>query len=226
MASWSAARGRRLRELDRPSAMANALPDLQITIDQADLDKLTRAFKDFPGAIKAAMLKATESARRFTRNQLVRGFRNILSLKPSYIGKGIKSKSARMVGDGAEAEIRIATRNIPLIRYEVHPQTPPPLKGVPVAARERTTYKLRLNGRTFGDLPYRLGTGRLFVQSMGSGHIGVFYRTGKKIQEEWAPSLQYHAKADGFIDRIKDVSLAHFKKTFIEEAQHITGVRA
>ncbi len=231
MASWSAERGIRLRELDKKQAVNAVLPHLDYKLNEADLADLTRAFKAFPGAVKAAILKATNRTRQYARNALVRNFRALLTLKPAYIGKGIKSSVARPVGNGAEAEIRIATHNIPLGRYGITPETPPRLKGVPVASRVRTSYALRLDGKTYDDTPHDAprDAGRLFVAGMGSGHIGAFYRVGGSkggIVQEWAPSLQYHAHADGFMENISTLTAARFRTTFKDEARRITGVTA
>ncbi len=228
MADWSTFRGIRLRELDRKQSVDGVLPCLNLTLNPAELRHLARAFQDFPGAVQAAILAATDRTRRFTRNQLVRQYKDLLTLKPAYIGRGIKSSRAKPVDGGAEAEVRIATRNIPLGRYGVSPERPPQLKGVPVAARRRTTYRLRRGGRVYDDIPREApaGASRLFVQGMGSGHIGVFYRHEGSIVQQYAPSLQYHAYADGFLERIATLSAARFRETFTDEAQRITGVTA
>ena len=230
MASWSVARGIRLRELDKKQAVSGLLPQLDFKISEAELNDLTRAFREFPGAVRAAIFKATNRTRQFTRNQMVRDFRSLLTLKPAYIGRGIKSKAARYVAGGAEAEIRIATHNIPLGRYGITPETPPRNKGVPVASRRRASYALRNSGRVYDDTPHDApqGAGPLFVAGMRSGHIGAFYRVGKKdagLKEELGPSLQYHAHADGFLENISQLTAHRFREVFTDEARSIRGVR-
>jgi len=226
MASWSAFRGVRLRELDRKRAVDGVLPELNFTLDAAEMNRLAVSFQHFPGAVQSAILAATDKTRQFTRTQMVRDYKALLTLKPAYIGKGIKSSKARPINGGAKAEIRIATANIPLSRYAVNPERPSQLRGVPVSARRRTKYRLRLGGEQFDDTPHNApaGAGRLFVQVMRSGHIGVFYRHGRKIAEEYAPSLQYYAYADGFIEHITTLSAARFRESFTDEASRITGV--
>ncbi len=228
MASWSVFRGIRLRELDRKQPVDGVLPGLNFTLDAGEMRRLAEAFQAFPGAVQAAILAATDRTRRFTRNEFVRQYRKLVTLKPAYIGRGIKSHRAKPVSGGAEAEIRIATRNIPLGRYQVSPERPPRLKGIPVAARRRTQYSLRQGGSVHGDTPHDApsGASRLFVQRMRSGHVGVFYRYEGGLRQQYAPSLQYHAHAEGFIDRISTLSAARFRETFTDEAQRITGVTA
>lgn len=234
MASWSVFRGFRLRELDKKRPVGGVLPGLSFTLDPAEMEDLARSFRNFPGAVQAAIQAATDRTRQFARNQLVRQYRDLLTLKPAYISRGVKSRKARLVNGGAEAEVRIATRNIPLGRYEVRPERPPQLKGVPVAARKRVTYRLRKGGRIFGDSPRNedapASASRTFVQGMASGHIGVFYRTDRgtrgTLVQDYAPSLQYHAYADGFIKNASRLTAARFRETFTHEASRITGVSA
>lgn len=230
MASWSAARGLRLRELDKTAAISAAFPEISFEFDKADIAELSRAFSRFPGAIKAAMFEAAERSRRSTRNEFVRSFRSLVTLKPAYIKRGIKSKKTKFTGDGAQAEIRIATSQIPLGRYGIKPELPPKLKGVRVRDRVSVRYKLRNSGKMYDDTPrsdLAPSGQRLFVQRMDSGHVGAFFRVDKgnaKIVQDWAPSLQYHAYADGFMPHIEDFSRAKFKAAFLEEAGKITGV--
>lgn len=228
MASWSAFRGVRLRELDKKRAVGGVLPELDFHLDAHAMRELAEEFREFPGAVQQAILLATDRTRQFTRNEMVRGFRRLVTLKPAYIGKGLKSSKAKPVQGGARAEVRIATSNIPLGRYGVKPERPPRLKGVPVAARQRVSYRLRLGGQLFDDAPHDApaGAGKLFVQAMSSGHIGVFYRHDGAIQQEFGPSLQYHAYADGFLERISRLSVARFRDTFSDEARKLTGVKA
>lgn len=208
--------------------MGGVLPELNFSLNQTEMSRLTAAFKAFPGAVQQAILHATDRTRQFTRNELVRQYKGLVTLKPAYIGRGIKSRKARQVRGGAEAVVRIATSTIPLSRYKVNPGGPPQLKGVSVSARRRTNYRLRLGGRVHGDMPNAPGAaGKLFVQRMGSGHIGVYYRLKNGgLAQQYAPSLQYHAHADGFMDHISELSAARFHETFKDEAREITGVTA
>ena len=228
MASWNVMRGRRLRELDRKSPASGVLPQMDFRLDPAQLSGIEAAMRAFPAAVRQAALLAADRARRSVRAELVRRYRRLVTLTPAYIGRGVTSKKARLTAAGAEAEIRIATKNLPLVRYRVTPERPPQLRGVSVRGRRRTSYRLRLSGRTYGDAPHGAGAaGKLFVAAMKSGHIGVFYRTsGGKIREEYAPSLQYHAHADGFMPAITSLAAARFERDFLDEARRITGMPA
>lgn len=231
MSRWDRFRGVRLRELDTTRSATGVLPCIQFTLDAASLQRMTEAFNAFPAAVDMALLTATDKTRLFARNQLVRQYRELLTLKPAYISRGIKGRKARRTLNGVEAEIRIATGNIPLSRFALRPERPPQLKGVPVKNRRRVSYRLRTTGRNFGDTAFGPGAATpLFVARTDSGHIGAFYRTGKgsrgALVQEWAPSLQYHAHAPGFLSRITELSAHRFEEVFRAEARSITGVEA
>lgn len=227
MASWSAARGKKLNELKRDMPISMVFPDISFEFNQAEIERLTKDFANFPGAVNAALASATERTRAATRREFVAGFRRLITLKPAYISRGIKSRKAK--GD-AQAVIRIATSNLPLVRYAVSPELPPKLGGVSPKNRPRTSYRLRNAGGSH-EKPYSSKApagAKLFVQRMASGHIGVFYRTGgpkSAISEDWGPSLQYHAYADGFLPRIEKFARSRFETAFLEEVKKISGVQ-
>jgi hypothetical protein len=215
MAKWEVFRGLRLRELDKQKPLGGVLPGLDIRFDERLMADLVRRMRAFPGVLEQALLAATNKTRQYARREIVKGLRGITTLTPGYIGKAVTSRKARVAGGGVEAEVRVASRGLPLGRYKITPDRPPQLKGIAVSARRRTTYKLRASGKTYGDAPKDAGSGglsSLFVQAMGSGHIGVFYRikSSGKIVQQWAPSVQYHMFADGFSEGVEQKSREHF----------------
>ena len=130
MADWSTYRGVRLRELDRTKSLGG-IPQLEIKLDEAELATFRQQLREFPGVMEAALLATTDKTRLFTRREIVKGLRPLVSLTPAYIARAVRSRKARQQGaEGATAEVRVASRRFPLIRYEVNPQTPPALKGL------------------------------------------------------------------------------------------------
>ena len=225
---WNLFRGIRLREVDKKVSLASVVPQLDVRFDAASLENLVREVRGFPGALEQAAFKATDKARFATRRALVSGLTDLVTLKPAFIKKTITTKKARGVGNGVQAEIRVAARRLPLSRYAVTPERPPQLKGVRVADRQRTSYKLRFSDAAHGDRPREntASASALFVQGMGSGHIGVFYREKQadSIVQEWVPSIQYHLYADGFMDNIITLSCASFRAAFTAEVHLVRGV--
>lgn len=231
MSLWNRFRGVRLRELDCTRSAERALPGLTFMLDPAALQRMTAAFSAFPGAVEMALLTATDKTRLYARRELVRQYRELLTLKPAYIALGIRSRKARRSQDGVEAEVRIATSLLPLSRFALCPERPPQLKGVRVQDRQRVTYRLRRSESVRGDTSKESEAATpLFVARTKSGHIGAFYRTGKgskgDVKQEWAPSLQYHAHAPGFMPRIIQLTAHRFEEVFRAEARSLTGVEA
>lgn len=232
MTEWATYRGVRLRELDSTKALGG-IPQLEIKLDETELAGFRRQLAAYPGVLEAALLATTDKTRLFTRREIVKGLRGVAALTPAYIAKAVRSRKARQGAEGATAEVRVASRRFPLIRYEVNPQTPPPLKDLAASARSRTSYRLRGSGKTYGDTPKEAPAGAggelssLFVQRMKSGHVGVFYRvkSSGRIVQHYAPSVQYHMHADGFIDGIEQSSCEFFRTTLRQQVEAMTGQR-
>lgn len=232
MADWATYRGVRLRELDSTKSLGG-IPQLEIKLDEAELATFRQQLREFPGVMEAALLATTDKIRLFTRREIVKGLRPLVSLTPAYIARAVRSRKARQGAEGATAEVRVASRRFPLIRYEVNPQTPPTLKGLAASARSRTSYRLRGSGKTYGDTPKEAPAGAggelssLFVQRMKSGHVGAFYRvkSSGRIVQHYAPSVQYHMHADGFIDGIEQRSGEFFRTTLRQQMEAMTGQR-
>lgn len=223
---WNLFRGIRLRELDRSKPLASAMPGLDIRLDRTELERLVSDIKGFPGALEAAAREATNATRRFARKEIVSGLKERTTLKAAYIGRAVKTKTAGRGGNGVQAEIRVASARLPLSRYAVNPERPPLLKGVSIAARRRISYTLRTS--LHGDRPYKDSEDKsaLFVQGMNSGHIGVFYREkgSRSIRQEYAPNIQYHMHASGFMESVVEHSYEKFVSYFREAALLIRGV--
>lgn len=205
--------------------------DITIEMDRAARQRMAAALEAFPGAVYMAALEAADKTRAYTRREMIRQFRELLAIKPARISRGVRSSRARRTGDGVEASVRIVTGNLPLSWFHLRPERPPQLKGVRVRDRRRVTYRLRTSGPLYGDTAFGPGAATpLFVAQTRSGHVGAFYRTGKgsrgNMVEEYAPSLQYHAHADGFLPRVSNLSARRFEEIFVGEARAITGVGA
>ena len=95
MASWSAFRGVRLRELDKKASVGSVLPEIDFSIDPNSLQALSKKFQAFPGAVQEAIVEATEKTRRYTRSEIIRALKVVASLKPAYISRGVAGGKAK-----------------------------------------------------------------------------------------------------------------------------------
>jgi len=201
-ANWNIKRGLRLRELDGPGL---ALPGLQIELDPKTVDAVEQFCARFPALLKKSMEKATRQTRTGVRRYVTKRLVAVTTLTPAYV---VRAVTARRRGE--QHEVRVASPQIPLIRYKVTPLIQRK-KGVPVKERPRIHYKLRHGGNLFTDTARGLDVlpgkkSQLFTAAMESGHLGVFYRMKEsgKLVEKRGPSLQWHAYADNIIPEVQE----------------------
>lgn len=200
---WNVNRGFRLRELD---GVGRALPGLTIELDRGLAKDLQRRCSRFPSVLRSAAEKASAKTRGHVRRYVVKRLRGVAELTPAYIAKAVTARKA-----GGDHEVRVASGQIPLIRYEVEPLELPK-KGVLVRNRRRIGYRLRRGGRAFDDKVRGndAPSGRksaLFLAAMRSKHLGVFYRMEgqRKITEKLGPSVQWHVYADDIIPATQEM---------------------
>lgn len=230
MADWKIKHGRRLRELDKLGSLPGQLPGLTLSFAQDDLVAFREQLREFPGIFSAAAQEAVEQTRKRLRRDIRNGLKTLTTLQPAYISRAVRSSRTKRTSEGARAEIRIASRRLPLIRYDVDPVEPPQLEGLAVSARKRVDYRLRKGGKTYGDTSKAgvSGASSLFVQALKSGHVGVFYRVGKggngKIMEEYGPNVQYHMYADGFAQKLERGGQREFLRSLAAEVHALCGV--
>lgn len=194
---WNVNRGMRLRELD---GLGKAPPWLDISLDKRSADELQRLCDNFPGVLRDAADKAAAQTQKSLRRYVIARLRGVAELQPAYVSKAVKASKT-----DAGHEVRVASGRIPLIRYDVEPLELP-RKGVLARNRRHLSYRLRRSGRVFDDSVRGQDkpsgkTSLLFLASMKSKHLGVFYRMeGQRgIREKYGPFIQWHVYADNII---------------------------
>ena len=199
---WKFKRGVRLRELDGAGL---AIPGLQIELDPKAVDAFERLRAKFPAILRTSMEKAARRTRTTVRRYLAGRLGAVAELTPAYIAQAVTARSS-----GGQHEVRVASPQIPLIRYRVTPQVQKK-KGLRAQERPRIHYRLRRGGRLFTDrvrggdaLPGKKSL--LFTAAMKSGHLGVFYRMKESgaLVEKLGPALQYHVYADNIIPDVQE----------------------
>lgn len=212
------------------------MPTINFDIDRASMDAFSKAFKEMPGNVEVSMGESIKKTQRYLRREVVKELKSHTTLMPKYISKGVKSERIRKDGMSITGVLRIASKGIPLIRYEVNPQNPVSLRGVAISNRKRLQYKLEKNGKTFsGDSP----THQLKMQGMGSfskaftqhmpssGHVGVFFRhknTGK-LMEAYGPSLQFFMYDDDLNNSCNKKAHEYFMQEFPKDFYALTRIR-
>ena len=217
--NWNIKRGLRLRELDGAGL---AFPGLSIEFDQKTVDAMERRCANFPVLLKESMNKAARQTRTNVRRYVVKRLVAVADLAPAYIAQAVTARSR-----GGQHEVRVASPQIPLIRYKVTPLIQKK-KGIPVKERPHIHYKLRHGGRLFTDTPRGQDVvpgqkSLLFTARMQSGHLGVFYRMKEsgKLVEKRGPSLQWHAYADNIISDVQAYGRQSLLRNLENELQRL-----
>lgn len=146
-----------------------------ITISVNGAQQTGQFLQAYPNKADRALVRALNRSLGSARTVLVRGIAQETKLRQSDVRAALKERLATF--SRPEASIGASLKRIPLIKFNA--RGPEPSRG---------------RGR---GVSYRLGSGRnrhprAFIATMGSGHRGVFVRSGKTrlpIRELFGPSL-------------------------------------
>lgn len=210
--------------------------DINFSMDANSVEKFLRVCREFPGSVEASMKESIKKTQRSLRRETVKELKKVTTLQPKYISKSVKSERIKQDGSHISGNLLVASSSLPLIRFEVNPQTPPRLKGIPIGRRRRLQYRLEKGGKTFsGDTPkhqqamQNMGGSfsKAFTQHTKSGHIGVFFRhkeTGKLMQA-YGPNLKFFMHDDELLDNLRDRAHDKFMNEFPNEFRSLTGIQ-
>lgn len=147
------------------------MAEVDIKFDKRKMKRIEKQLSSMPRKIPQIMSAGINRAATITKTRLSQKLRENVAVKAAAAKKMITLKRANR--KHWRADIRISSRRLPLIRFPVK-QTG---KGV--------SYKIAKSG---GRKTIESG----FIQTMSSGHRGVFTRAGKArkpIVERFGPSL-------------------------------------
>ena len=168
---------------------------ISITFDEELIERQMQRLAKVPYAVQRALYPAVSEVLRIARSDLARQLVSDIPLPPRVIEKSIKLSHAVASGQGAEGSLTVVGRAMPLINYDVQPQDVTARKGARPKQWPGFSYSLRAGERRQREeLPGKYRMGLPFIARMPGGHLGVYYRgSGKKLQEAYGPSVQYHA---------------------------------
>ena len=156
--------------------------DVKLQIDQEALKRVEKMLRGFPKAIPKVMTKGINKTAAGAKTDIARKIAGEIKLKLSTIKKSIDMSKASY--SRWQAELGIYGRRIPLINF---------------AARQTKA------GVTYSIEPgSRKTIGSAFIQTMGSGHVGIFKRVTEArhpIRELMGPSLGIVFNRSGSIAR-------------------------
>lgn len=185
---------------------------IEIRIDPAQLDAARRKLAGVPYAMQRAIMPAVGEVLRDGAAYLADHLQTEVPLPPKMSARAVRVSGLRLVGDAVIGEITVRSPHLRLIHYDVRPSAVTARRGTPSRRWPGFTFALRAGERRASeDLP-TYGGGTPFIARMPGGHLGVYYRTGRRtrhgreqLQEKYGPDVQYHVATpeveQGVIDR-------------------------
>jgi hypothetical protein len=143
---------------------------VQIVISDLGTIKLAQSIlKGMPAKIRRAVRNAAVDTVRAVKAEIPRAINVRYDITKSEIRKQMQLRTVSEDG-GMRTGLIIEGKRIPVMKFNVRPQTPPRQAGVPVG--QRTSVRITtVRGQT------KVGTPNRFIAEMPSGHLGVFRRT-------------------------------------------------
>lgn len=143
-----------------------------ISLDVEKLETARELLRGAPHLVGKAAQRALSRAGTAGRTAVVREMKGRYTVDAGRVRKSMRVFAAK----GGAPEVRIESRGrlMPLIHFWTAPRDVPQTRGIPVSGRTPT----RVQAKRTGWKPLRTG----FLARMGSGHLGVFFRTGEKVR--------------------------------------------
>jgi len=161
------------------------------------LEALKASLKNHSNVVEKAMASALNKLGAKGVTAANRGVRETYNIKASDVSKAISRIPAKASSKGKEASLTtiivVKGGRLPLIQFGGRPTKPPNQAGVPVARRKSPTVQiLKAGPRRPVSRDKETGHGA-FVARMASGHVGIFVRSSKWLQDrrtEGKPKLR------------------------------------
>ncbi|WP_051775873.1 phage tail protein [Paenibacillus tyrfis] len=163
--------------------------------------------KNIPKAFSAAMNRVSAGV----KTEAAKKVRETYYVKHGDVLKTIKVSKA----NPAKLEMLLTSRgpSIPLIKFRTTPSTPP--------ARQPKVLKAAVK-KEGGKKPIR----GAFVVQMGSGHVGVFRRAGKKrlpVDELYGPSIPVMLGEPGVAEHLQEEAQRRMGQRLDHEVNRVLG---
>ena len=183
-----------------------------IEIRLADLNTTMARIRHIPYAMQRAVMPAVTDMLDQVRNKVANVLDADVPLSAKATAKAIKKSGITVSGGSISGQVIIRSGLLPLIDYEVRPQTMTARKGSRPSAWPDFTYALRIGDRRTGrSLSRPSGCSAPFIARMPTGHLGIYFRKPDgKLKEKLGPTVQYHIANPSVINGIEAEAEAAF----------------
>lgn len=182
---------------------------IKITIDPSSLDDAMRRMEGIPYALQRAIYPAVSEVLQGVRDDLVAYVTSDVPLPDKISRKAIKLSAPRMAGDSVIGEVTVGSATVPLIHYDVEPQSITARSGMRSKQWPGFTYSLRAGERRQSS-ELSGGVSLPFIAKMPTGHVGVYYRTPSQMKQAYGPTVQYHVATPEVEQQVVDRANADF----------------
>lgn len=173
---------------------------IELHFDAALIEEQMKRLEKVPYAVQRALYPAVAEVMSLAKDELSQKLAADVSLPAKLIRQSVKSLTPRINGNGVEGYVRVASKAVPLIEYDVEPKEVTARKGLRNKQWPGFSYSLRSGARRRREELEGLEhmKGLPFIASMHNrgrgGHLGIYRRTAfGQTKELYGPYVQYHA---------------------------------
>lgn len=173
---------------------------IALNFDTDFIDAALARMEKIPYAVQRALWPAVAEVIDMVRVELAERLIEDVPLPARFIRQSIKCGTSRSDGQGVVANLRVASKPLPLIEYDVKPKEVTARKGMRNIHWPGFSYSLSSGERRQREELEGLEhmKGLPFIATMHNnrkgGHLGVYRRTQQgEIKEFYGPRMQYHA---------------------------------
>lgn len=194
-----------------------------IEIRLADLDSTMARIRHIPYGLQRAVMPAVSDMLGCVRDKVAEVLDSEVPLSAKAKAKAIKKSGITVSGGSISGRVTIRSGLLPLIDYDVQPQTVTARKGSRSSAWPDFTYALRVGDRRSGrSLPKPSGFSTPFIARMPTGHLGVYHRKPDgKLKEKLGPTVQYHIATPSVLDGIEAEAEAEFPALLTRHVERV-----
>lgn len=194
-----------------------------IEIRLADLDSTMARIRHIPYAMQRAVMPAVTDMLDQVRDKVAGVLDAEVPLSAKAKAKAIKKSGITVSGGSISGRVIIRSGLLPLIDYDVQPQTVTARKGSRPSAWPDFTYALRVGDRRAGrSLSPPSGCSAPFIARMPTGHLGVYFRKENgKLKEKLGPTVQYHIANPSVINGIEAEAEAAFPTILTRHVERV-----
>jgi len=185
---------------------------MKITIESKQLKQATIGLNFVERNIPKAMTSALNRVGTEVKTAASREIRKRYDVRATDIKKYGKINVTRASTATMQLILKSVGPSIPLIRFRTRPSRPPIRRPKVLTASVKRSGGKPIPGA--------------FVALMGSGHVGVFKRVGKRrnpIQELYGPAVPVMLGEDGVAENLNEVAQKSMNKRLNHEVNRVLG---